>query len=117
MVLPILTFGTELWGYEYADTIENVHFSFCRKFLGVDHSVSSYLYVVGYPYVLLFNIKVVKYWCKLNYVWIIIGFLSSVIRCLWHTYADLGRIKWVTQVNQSVENAGVAFVKGAHERN
>ena len=68
MVLPILTFGAELWGYEYSDIIENVQLKFCREFLGVNHSVNNciVLYECGrLPLCVIYKTKVVKYWCKL----------------------------------------------------
>ena len=33
MILPILTYGADIWGYEDLKMIENVHLSFIRKVL------------------------------------------------------------------------------------
>ena len=35
MILPILLYGSEVWGYEFRKDIENVHVKFCRYILGV----------------------------------------------------------------------------------
>ena len=41
MVKPILCYGSEVWGTEYSDVIESVHFNFCKYFLGVNNSVNN----------------------------------------------------------------------------
>ena len=99
MVLPILTFGAELWGYEYSAIIENVQLKFCRGFLGVNHSVniSIVLSECGrLPLCVIYKTKVVKYWCKLlrmdNH-----RFPKQCYMML-KAHADLGRTNWVTQV-------------------
>ena len=33
MVTPILTYGAELWGFQYSPQIENVHSQFCTRYL------------------------------------------------------------------------------------
>ena len=35
MILPILCYGSEIWGYQYYDTLERVQRKWCRKLLGV----------------------------------------------------------------------------------
>lgn len=32
MVVPILLYGAEVWGFEYWNIIENFHMQFCKKF-------------------------------------------------------------------------------------
>ena len=41
MVKPILCYGSEVWGTEYSDIIESVHFNFCKYLLGVNNSVNN----------------------------------------------------------------------------
>ena len=33
MIKPILLYGSEIWGFEVSDTIENVQNTFCKRFL------------------------------------------------------------------------------------
>ena len=33
IIKPILLFGSEIWGFEISDTIENVQDKFCKRFL------------------------------------------------------------------------------------
>jgi hypothetical protein len=35
MVTPIVTYGAELWGFEYNKNIEAVHIQCCKRLLGV----------------------------------------------------------------------------------
>jgi len=35
LVLPILTYGCEVWGFHTANSIERVHLQFCKRLLGV----------------------------------------------------------------------------------
>ena len=35
MILPILNYGSEVWGFGMANSIERVHLQFCKKLLGV----------------------------------------------------------------------------------
>ena len=110
MVLPILTFGAELWGYEYSAIIENVQLKFCRGFLGVNHSVniSIVLSECGrIPLCVIYKTKVVKYWCKLlrmdNH-----RFPKQCYMML-KAHADLGRINWVTQIKNVLCTNGFAY--------
>jgi len=35
VILPILSYGSEIWGFQYYDEIERVHRKWCRRLLGV----------------------------------------------------------------------------------
>jgi len=35
MVKPILCYASQIWGYEYVDTLESVHNIFCKNILYV----------------------------------------------------------------------------------
>ena len=35
LILPILTYGYEIWGYENTKQLEKLHLQFCRNILGV----------------------------------------------------------------------------------
>jgi hypothetical protein len=38
MVTPIVTYGAEIWGFEYNKTIEEVQIQLCKRLLGVKMS-------------------------------------------------------------------------------
>ena len=68
MVKPILCYGSEVWGTEYSDVMESVHFSFCKHFLGVNNSVINAV-AIGecgcLTLCVIFFANCIKYWCKL----------------------------------------------------
>ena len=68
MVSPILTFGAEIWGYEYSTVIEQVHTKFCKQFLGVNQSTNNSV-ALGecgrLPLCIIYHTKCIKYWCNL----------------------------------------------------
>ena len=49
LVVPVLCYGSEVWGYEYQRKIEQVHINFCKSVLGVGKyaSNSAVLYECG----------------------------------------------------------------------
>ena len=64
----ILYYGSEVWGTEYSDVIEAVHFIFCKYFLGVNNSVNNVVAIGEYgrlPLCVTYFTNCIKYWCKL----------------------------------------------------
>lgn len=43
MILPILCYSAEVWGFQYAENIERVHFRYCKRVCGLNKSVSNFL--------------------------------------------------------------------------
>ena len=68
MILPILTYGAEVWGFRECKHLERVQYLACRKFLGVSNRSpnSSILGECGrYPIYLYTAKRCIKYWTKL----------------------------------------------------
>ena len=65
IVLPILLYGSQIWGTDWSDVIENVHISFCKRILRV-HSSTPNAAVLGiYPLAVHYHTTCLKYWLKL----------------------------------------------------
>lgn len=68
MIVPILTYGAEIWGYQTYETIERVQYLACRMFLSV-HQNSPNCAVLGecgrFKLLVVTAKKCVKYWVKL----------------------------------------------------
>jgi tetratricopeptide (TPR) repeat protein len=69
MVLPILLYGSEIYGaYDFKE-IDKLHIRFCKYVLGVKHQTPNYA-VYGelgrYPLSVLCKERAIKYWLKLN---------------------------------------------------
>ena len=67
MVVPILLYGAELWGYEQINLIENVQSQYCKYLLKLSVSTAnvSALGECGrYPLYVKY-LKCIRYWIKL----------------------------------------------------
>ena len=68
IVLPILLYGSQIWGADWSDVIENVHISFRKRILHVNSSTpnAAVLMELGsYPLAVHYHITCLKYWLKL----------------------------------------------------
>ena len=67
-VIPILCYGSEIWGYEYSDKIEKVHRKFCKRVLGVS-STTNNAAVLGecgrLPLCVIYFKRCISYWLKI----------------------------------------------------
>ena len=67
-IMPILCYGSEVWGVSYCKNIENFQAKVCRWFLKVGRNVSSCM-ALGecgrLPLQFNYTSRAVKYWCKL----------------------------------------------------
>ena len=46
-ILPVALYGSEIWGYEYSETIESVQYKFCRQTLCVPSNTHKVHYMVN----------------------------------------------------------------------
>ena len=68
MIKPILTYGSEIWGYEASEIVESVHVRFCKSLLMVSSSActSAVLGECGrFPICIDYHVKCIKYWLRL----------------------------------------------------
>ena len=65
MVTLILTYGAEIWGYEFSGNIEQIPYKYCKDFLGVNTYTNNTM-AIGecgrLPLAISYNIKFIKYW-------------------------------------------------------
>ena len=68
VVTPVLTYGSEVWGFTYRTQIEKVVFNFCKKLLGVGSFCSNQA-VLGEcglkPLSYIYMTNCIKYWLKI----------------------------------------------------
>lgn len=68
MIVPILSYGSEIWGLDSADQVERVHVQYCKNILKLRQSTASY-FVYGElgrrPLYCKRYLRVIKYWLKI----------------------------------------------------
>ena len=68
VVCPILTFGAEIWGYQYLNKLEKVQSKFCKQYLSLSQNAADY-YALGecvrYPLCVVYFGKCIKHCLKL----------------------------------------------------
>ena len=68
LVLPVLLYSCELWGFHTAVAVERVHLKFCKWVLKVAKSTTNEM-VYGElgrcPLILEKKVRIVKYWLKI----------------------------------------------------
>jgi hypothetical protein len=68
LILPILTYGCEVWGYENNKQLEKLHLQYCRNILGVrttTANVMTYRELGRTPIDICIQLRIVKFWNRL----------------------------------------------------
>ena len=67
-ILPILLYGSEIWGFENIDIIERVHLRFCKLILYLKQSTPNFM-VYGelgrYPISVIMKVRMIRFWCRI----------------------------------------------------
>ncbi|KAL4222869.1 hypothetical protein ACF0H5_018909 [Mactra antiquata] len=69
MIMPILSYGAEVWGFHKSPDIEKVHLKFLRQILGVHNKTTSsavYGEFGRFPLYIKRQIRIIKYWHRIN---------------------------------------------------
>ena len=111
MVLPILTYGSQIWGCDTAKCVEQVQNKFCKFLLKLPNQAVN-VAVRGecgrLPIKVTATLNVLKYWCKL------VCMDNNILpkSCNKMIYAlDLnGRVTWATKVKHLMYNSGFGIV-------
>ena len=111
MILPILSYGSEVWGFREYKCIEQVQIKFCKRLLGVCSSTSNAA-VVGecgrFPIFLTYYVKCIKYWLKLLKM-----HDSRFPRAVYNmlvTFDEVGRHTWASEIKHLLHRYGFGEV-------
>ena len=110
IVLPILLYGCEVWGFEDLEIIEKVQIDFCRNILKLNKSTQRNLLLSEtglLPVRILVKCRIVKYWIK-----IMTGketkYVRQVVACLHDFYENTEHeSKWLHFVYNSLTENGM----------
>ena len=110
MVVPILSYGAEIWGYERRNSIEQVHSKYCKDYLGINVSINDSMalgecgrYPIGVPY----QIKFVKYWVR--FIQMDSGRYPKQCYILLKAHDEIGRVNWVLKIREFLFKNGFGF--------
>ena len=107
LVVPILFYGSEVWGYDNQRKIEQVHINFCKSFLGVGKYASNSA-VLGecgrLSIATRYYIRFIKYWLKI----LKMDHHSFPRQCYEEMCKtdELGTMNWVTKVKRMLFSYG-----------
>ena len=69
-ILPILMYGSELWGFQQFAVIEKAHMFACKRFLNVSVQTAPNKMIYGdlgrYPMFITYAVRCVKYWLRIT---------------------------------------------------
>ena len=106
-IIPILTYGSEIWGCKFHNVIERVQTKFIRKQLGVGSSTSG-IAVLGdsgrRPIAIIYHLRCFKFWLKLKNM----SDERYPKRCylMLKVHDSNGRKNWVTDVKDMLQRFG-----------
>jgi hypothetical protein len=111
MVMPILTYCSEIWGIHNTTDIEKVHLRFCKKILGVKNSTPN-IAVLGelgrYPLSVICKERVLKYWLKIRSHPNSIMFNIFDAEC--NSIESANCLPWVKAVKTILDNIGYSYL-------
>ena len=113
LILPILTHGCELWGYENTEQLEKLPLQFCRNILGVRTTTPNFMTygeLGRTPIVILcIKLRIVNFWNrlisnekKLSCILYKIMFNLSII--------DNVQFKWLNFIKSIFEKTGLNYL-------
>ena len=109
-VLPIINYGSAIWGFGIHREIETIHLKFCKFILGVKRNASSvgvYGELGRYPLYVNRYSNMIKYWFKIitsENPLIITVYNSSLEDCY------RGKVNWVTNIKSMLDRYGLGYI-------
>ena len=106
-MVPIITYGSKIWGPDVHKSIERVHYKFCKYQLGVGSQTANPSVLGEYGrdriYVACY-VKCIKFWLK-----IITSPENSLLRSCYRrlcTQIEQGKINWASKVKHILYSYG-----------
>ena len=111
IVRPILCYGSEIWGYEYCETIEKVQIKFCKRYACLHQNTADF-FALGecgrYPLAVTYMTQCVKYWVRLiqmpNYRY------PKQCYIMLRSQAAAGKSNWAEKIRLLLYQHGFGYV-------
>jgi len=113
MVIPILTYGSEVWGFENLSIINKVYHKFLKITLGVNNNTCNNM-VYGelgrFPIGIHIQVKMLNYWSRL-----VLGNENKLSYLTYKMMFELDKrgqctFKWLNAIKDSLNNVGLGYV-------
>ena len=111
VVKPIFCYGSEIWGYNYCDKIEQVHSRFCKQYCNISYNAAD-VFALGecgrVPIAITYMTRCLKYWIRLlhmerhRYPKQCYEMLKSL--------DSIGRVTWATHIKSLLFTYGFGYV-------
>ena len=111
MIKPILLYGSEIWGFEISDTIENVQDNFCKRFLKLPKNTFHEIArgeCGRYPLYVDYYCRCIKYWIRLTRMRSV-RYPNKCYKML-RNLDKSGRITWASKVKNLLFRNGFGYV-------
>ncbi len=111
MITPILTYGSDIWGYGNLRLIEKVQLNFCKYILKLKRSTPNVM-VYGelgrFPIEIAMKVKIIKFWGSLisneNKL------SSKMYHILYSKHVNMiSDSQWLTSIQNILENCGLGY--------
>lgn len=112
MVLPILCYGSEIWGFHTASDVERVHLKFLKQLLGVRSQTSNnavYGEVGRVPLSVIRKIRILKFWFK-----IVNNPDSLLSKVFYDQIVNNYTNSWASQVETLLNDLGFSYLWNAN---
>ena len=111
MIMAILCYGSEVWGFHKGEAIERVYLQFCKRFLHLKYkTVNNIVYfILGRTNMQCVRyVRIVKYWLKIMKCndTLFTKIVYNVLLC----GAQNGKVNWVSRLKNLLETLGFGHV-------
>ena len=110
-MLPVVSYGSEIWGTDVHKSIENVHLKFCKNQLGVGSKTPTPAVLGECGRECIFVaciIKSVKFWLKI--ISLPVESLLGSCYALNYRQCQLGKTNWVSKIRDILNGYGFGWI-------
>ena len=113
LIMPILLYGCEIWGFENITMIEKIHLKYLKYMLGLKQSTPTCM-VLGetgrYPLSISIKCRMISYWSKL--LCHKESKLSNIMYKVIYQYNSHGvyTSRWLSELKNILDNTGHSFI-------
>jgi hypothetical protein len=107
----MLTYGSEIWGYENIDILEKVHVKLCKLLLNLKTSTPNFMLygeLGRYPLNITVKLKILSFWSKLS---------SLIYRLLYSKTRGNNTFSWINFVKSILDDCHSGYSNVWHAQN